>query len=297
MSKFHRLRQVVRYGWEHAGRISNEYLAGKKRLAVFMDILKCHHRFGMWSNQYLKERLWEQDKERRSLIGFKYQEANKKREIWVNDFYENRSFYLKYGSIEYERESLRAKRDAAYKNRYNAGNNLFVEYDVNICRQHYLEGTISIGDNVLLAKHVFIDYSGEVVLKNNVKLSDSVTIESHRHEFVPGSTSYTAVPTKIIIEDGVWIGQKAMICEEVKCIGRYAQIGAGSVVRNSIPPYAIVVGNPAKIVGFLFTPEEVESFESDKYSESERTDIGRYRILYEKYFINRMGDIKRMLNN
>jgi len=251
----------------------------------------------MWTNQYVKEQFWSRSIEERERIGADYLEKGKIRDAWQKDFRENREFLIKYMNIKYERASLREKRNKAYTERYHAGKNLFVEYDVNISRQHYLEGTISIGDNVLLAKNVFVDYSGIVILKNNVKISDGVTIESHRHEFVPGSKEYKPIPTKIVIQDGAWIGQKAVICEDCKCIGRYAQIGAGSIVRNPIPPYAIVAGNPAKIVGFLFTPEEVEQFEQDKYPENERTDLERYKKLYEKYFINRITEIKKLLNN
>ena len=297
MSRFHRLKQVTQFGWKHAGQISRDSFSGKKRVPVLIDILKCYLKYGMWSNQYLKERFWELDKNQRSLIGVRYQSENQKREAWVKDFYENRDFFIKYGNVKYEKESLREKRKNAYIRHFNTGSGLSVEYDVNISRQHYLNGTITIGDNVLLSKHIFIDYSGEVVIGNKVKLSDGVTIESHRHEFVPGSKEYKPIPTKIVIQDGAWIGQKAVICEDCKCIGRYAQIGAGSIVRNQIPPYAIVAGNPAKIVGFLFTPEEVEQFEQDKYPDKEHTDLERYKKLYEKYFINRISEIKKMLNN
>ena len=199
MSKIHRLKQVAKYGWEHAGKISNDYFAGNKRATLFIDIFRCYETFGMWSNQYLKERFWELDKEHRRMIGNKYREANHERETWVKDFYENRAFYIKYGNIKYEKESLRARRNAAYTQRYGAGKNLFVEYDVNISRQHYLNGTISIGDDVLLAKHVFIDYSGDVEIKDNVKIANGVIIETHHHAFHsnPEVSRNVIEPTKL----------------------------------------------------------------------------------------------------
>lgn len=201
----------------------------------------------------MKERFWELGKEKRESIGKQYQEANEKREEWVKDFYENRAFYIKYGNIRYEKESLRDKRNAAYTKRYNAGKNLFVEYDVNISRQHYLDGTISIGDNVLLAKHVFIDYSGRVVIKNNIRLTNGVIIETHHHAFHsdPKVSRDIVLPTTLVIEDGAIIGSCAIILSSCHYIGKHARVGAGAVVTKDVPDYAVVVGVPAKIVKLL----------------------------------------------
>ena len=293
-----RFRQVSHYAWHQSNDIAKEENKGTSyRLKIYYDMMRCFLKYRMWTNQYVKENFHKRTPEEREDIGAKYLESGKKRDAWQKDFRENREFLIKYTNIKYERASLREKRNKAYTERFHAGKNFFVENDVNISRQHYLEGTISIGNNVLLAKHVFIDYSGEVIIQDNVALSAGICIESHRHEFIPGILHPKAIPVKIVIEEGVWIGQKAIICEDAKRIGRYAQIGAGAVVRNPIPPYAIVVGNPAKIVGFLYTPEEVLEFEKDKYPEAERTDIEKYKKLYEKYFISRMPEIKKSLSN
>lgn len=55
----------------------------------------------------------------------------------------------------------------------------------------------------------------------------------------------------IIIEDDVWIANKSIILSGVT-IGRGAIVGAGSVITKDIPPYAIVAGNPAKIIKYRF---------------------------------------------
>jgi virginiamycin A acetyltransferase len=59
----------------------------------------------------------------------------------------------------------------------------------------------------------------------------------------------------IVIEDEVWIGTGAMIFSGIT-IGKGAVIAAGSVVTREVPPYAIVGGNPAKVIRFRF-PEEI----------------------------------------
>lgn len=250
MSKLHRVRQVVRYGWQHAGQISREAFEGKRRISLFFDIFGCYSRYGMWSNQYFKEKFWELGKEQRRSIGAKYHEANLKKEAWLKDFYENRDFYIKYGNVKYEKESLRAKRNEAYTKRYNAGRNLFVENDVNISRQHYMDGSISIGDNVLLAKHVFIDYSGEVIIKNNIQLTNGVIIETHHHPFHsdPSLSRDIVEPTRLVIEDGAVVGSRAIILSSCHYIGKNARIGAGAVVTKDVPDNALAVGVPAKVV-------------------------------------------------
>ena len=62
-------------------------------------------------------------------------------------------------------------------------------------------------------------------------------------------------------------------------IGRGAIIGAVAVVRDqNIPPYSIVVGNPAKIIGFRFTVEETLEHEKLIYDEQNRLQIGRAHV-------------------
>ncbi|RDI90821.1 hypothetical protein Ob7_07110 [Thermosipho africanus Ob7] len=61
----------------------------------------------------------------------------------------------------------------------------------------------------------------------------------------------------IIVEDDVWIGMDSMILSGVK-IGKGAIIAARSVVVKDVPPYAIVAGNPAKIVKYRFKDEIIQ---------------------------------------
>jgi len=61
----------------------------------------------------------------------------------------------------------------------------------------------------------------------------------------------------IIIENDVWIGAKSTIMSGVK-IGNGAVIGATATVTKDVPPYAIVVGNPGKIVKYRFTEKQIE---------------------------------------
>ena len=284
-----RFRQVARYAWKQSKDLSAE--TGKSRLSLFFDMLQCFRKYLMWTNQYMKEKFYEKSPEEREVIGQKYYESGLIRDAWQKDFRENREFLIKYSDIKYEKASLREKRNKAYTKRYNAGKNLFVEYDVHLSRQHYLDGTISIGDNVLLAKHVFIDYSGELVIHDNVKISDGVCIETHSHPAFTSTKRIGSNQERLEICDYVNIGTKAIITESCHRIGRHAKIGAGAVVRSNIPPYAIVIGNPAKIIQFIYTPEEMQAYEETRYPEEERTPIEQYTRNFNKYYKEELKNI------
>ena len=96
----------------------------------------------------------------------------------------------------------------------------------------------------------------------------------------------------IIVEEDVWIAANVTLLSGSR-LGRGCEIGAGSVVRGSIPPYAVVIGNPCKIVGFRFTPDEIIEHEKAQYEESERLPLELLQKNYEKYFINRIKEVKQ----
>lgn len=64
----------------------------------------------------------------------------------------------------------------------------------------------------------------------------------------------------VMIKNDVWICQNAIILSGVT-IGNGAIIGAGSVVTKDVPPYGIVAGNPARLVGFRFSEEQISKLE------------------------------------
>jgi len=71
-------------------------------------------------------------------------------------------------------------------------------------------------------------------------------------------------PMQVIIGNDVWIGQGVTIMGGVK-IGNGAVIGANAVVAKDIPPYAIAVGNPARIIRYRFDKEMIKKFLAIKW--------------------------------
>lgn len=72
-------------------------------------------------------------------------------------------------------------------------------------------------------------------------------------------------PPPVIVEDDVWMGANAVATPGCKHIGRGAIIGAGAVVTKDVPRYAIVVGNPGRVLRYRFPPDLIEAIEASEW--------------------------------
>lgn len=96
----------------------------------------------------------------------------------------------------------------------------------------------------------------------------------------------------IVVEEEVWIGSNVTLLAGVT-LGRGSIIGASCVVRSGkVPPYAVLAGNPAKVVAFRFTPEEIIEHEKALYPEEERLPLELLEKNYKKYFLDHIKEIK-----
>ena len=68
----------------------------------------------------------------------------------------------------------------------------------------------------------------------------------------------------VIVEEDARIGANVTILCGVT-IGRGSIIGAGSVIRKNTPPYSIVIGNPARVIKFVLSPEDIAEHELNLY--------------------------------
>lgn len=297
-----RIKQVVQYGWKDAKTICEKENVSKSRLNIFIDILYCFFKYNLWSNQYKKEKIYALDATSRKKICIYYQEKNTKRDIWVKEFFDNYKFLNKWSSFKYEQSaSLQAKRREAYKKHYVLSENCFIGYDVIIHRHHYVDSKLSIAKNCLLAEHVNIDYTGGLTMEEHVSLSEGVVILTHAHELYfsnkeEGHNPRPCELTPLIIHDFVWIGAKAFIHPAVKEIGRRSVVSANSNVKHKVPPYSVVMGNPAKVVGFVALPKVIAEFEEKNYPESERIPLEVLENNYQKYFVKRIKEIKQFVS-
>ncbi len=140
----------------------------------------------------------------------------------------------------------------AYRKVFDIGENPIIENDVWIQRTHGLQGTITIGKRVLLARHVTIDYSGSVVLEDDVWLSEGCQIHTHVHSLDSSRLKRgNIVQTKVLLKKGCWVGANAIILPQVSEIGEKSIIAAGAVVTKNVPPNVVIGGNPTKILKYI----------------------------------------------
>ena len=94
----------------------------------------------------------------------------------------------------------------------------------------------------------------------------------------------------IIVEDDVWIGTRAIILSGVR-IGKGAVIAAGTVVTKDIPPYAIVGGNPAKIIKFRFEQDVINELMKVDFAKIDKNFIStNIDLLYNRNVIKEIVD-------
>ena len=89
----------------------------------------------------------------------------------------------------------------------------------------------------------------------------------------------------IIIDDDVWIGSRAMILSGVH-VGQGAVIAAGGVITKDVPPYAIVGGNPAKVIKYRFDHATIQKLINLDYSKIDKKFIRENEGLFYRHVDN-----------
>lgn len=115
---------------------------------------------------------------------------------------------------------------------------------------------ISIGSHCDFAQDVFITGGGGVRIGDWVGLGPDVKIWSVNHRFEDPDRPWLLQGwerKEVVIEDDVWVGAAAFVMPGVT-IGKGAIISACAVVSKPIPPYAIVAGNPGRVIGWRKKP-------------------------------------------
>ena len=116
--------------------------------------------------------------------------------------------------------------------------------DCNINDHVFIENDVVVGDRVTVK-------SG-VQLWDGLRLGDDVFVgpnATFTNDPFPRSKQYLAAYPQTVVGPGASIGANAVVLPGVR-IGRRAMVGAGAVVVRDVPAHAIVVGNPARIVGY-----------------------------------------------
>ena len=117
---------------------------------------------------------------------------------------------------------------------------------LNMGQYFILPKRFSIAEYSHINKGGILDARGRLKIGNNVSISYNVSLLTGSHDCQ--KTNFPGRFLPIIIEDYVWIGANATILNNVR-IGKGAVICAGAVVTKDVPPFAIVAGVPARIIG------------------------------------------------
>lgn len=157
---------------------------------------------------------------------------------------------------------------------------------------------IFIGDNVIVDwNSVMYADSAKLVIKDEAGIAVGFTAITGNHkgqvgEFFKAAGNDNLQGKDITIEEDVWVGANVTLLAG-SVIGRGAIIGAGSVVAGKhVPPYSIVMGNPCKVVGFRFRPDEIIEHEEKLYKEVDRLPLSLLEDNYQKFFLSRLKEIR-----
>ena len=142
---------------------------------------------------------------------------------------------------------------------------------------HVMDG-VRIGSQCNIGEHCFIEkgvvLGDRVTVKNGVAVWEGVTAEDDvflgpnavlTNDLRPRSRVYHDHVVPTLLKQGASVGANAtLICGVT--LGRYAMVGAGSVVTKDVPDFALVLGNPARLRGFVCACAEKLAFRGETAS-------------------------------
>src|SRR5690606_6609238 len=117
--------------------------------------------------------------------------------------------------------------------------------DCNVCDHVFIENDVVVGDRVTIKCGVQLWDGTEI--EDDVFIGPNATFTNDRF---PRSKQYPESFARTRVSQGASIGANATLLPGIT-IGPNVMVGAGAVVTRSVPPNAIVVGNPARIVGYV----------------------------------------------
>jgi UDP-2-acetamido-3-amino-2,3-dideoxy-glucuronate N-acetyltransferase len=160
--------------------------------------------------------------------------------------------------------------------------------NVNICAQCMVENDVIIGNRVTIKSGVYL-WDG-VSIEDDVFIGPNVTFTNDKF---PRSKVYPEHFLKTTVEAGASIGGGAVLLPGIR-IGRGSMVGAGAVVTKSVPAFAIVTGNPARIIGYVENKNDRKAVSSKNNIEHLPNEIGIKKIGVGEVTLHQMHRFKDM---
>jgi len=157
--------------------------------------------------------------------------------------------------------------------------------DCNICDGVFVENDVLIGDRVTLKCGVQV-WDG-IRLEADVFVGPNVTFSN---DPFPRSKQKPEEFMQTIVQRGASIGANATILPGIQ-IGAHAMVGAGAVVTRDVPPYAIVVGNPARIHGYV-SATNTKAIHAPKFTAEPLTlSVSRAKLIDLPHIVDMRGGL------
>ncbi len=118
------------------------------------------------------------------------------------------------------------------------GSGVVIKPNVNIKYPWFL----TIGNDCWIGEDVWIDNLDQVSIGNNVCLSQGAYLLTGSHDYK--KEAFDLMLGAIVLEDGVWIGAKSVVCPNVTC-NSHSVLAVGSIATSDLDTYGIYQGNPA----------------------------------------------------
>ena len=162
----------------------------------------------------------------------------------------------------------------AYPCHIGVSRNLFVEDFVKI---RYGFTIINANKESVFVKRYTVIAPNVTIITNNHRSTVSIP------QVLLGESHINDKSADVVIEEDVWVGTRATILAGVT-LGRGCIVGANSVITKPVPPYALVAGMPAKIIGVKFSLSDIERHEEALYPPDERMSHKELVSLFDQYY-------------
>ena len=129
-----------------------------------------------------------------------------------------------------------------------------------------------------------------VYIKKYTEIAPDVTIVTNSHrstvsipQVILGESHINDKSADVIIEEDVWVGTRVTILAGVT-LGRGCIVAANAIVTKTVPPYALVAGMPARIIGVKFSLADIERHEEALYPANDRLSHEELISLFDQYY-------------